>query len=372
MSPLANLEREVKLDVGLRFCLPDLNQVLAGVVATALPDAKLQATYIDTADLRLMRWGVTLRYRRDVVVGGTGESGWTLKLPGDADGVSLVRNELSWPGKLGPVPPEVASMVSAHARTAPLGQVAKLNTERRRVELRDQDGRKLAEVDDDIVSVMDGRRLAARFRQVEFEVTDVASEVLIVEVLNRLVLAGAVAGDDRPKVVRALGARASLGPDVVVPELTAKATVATVVAAAIAAGLTRMIRHDPGVRLGDDPEHVHQARVGTRRLRSDLRTFRQLLDPEWAEPIRAELGWLGAALGEVRDADVLTGRLRAQIQDLADIDARPAAGLLRRLALERDRARMRMLDALNSQRYLTLLDDLARGAADPPLAQPAP
>ena len=71
---------------------------------TALPDAKLQATYIDTNDLRLMRWGVTLRYRRDMVGGGTGESGWTLKLPSDADGVAVVRTELSWPGKLGPVP----------------------------------------------------------------------------------------------------------------------------------------------------------------------------------------------------------------------------------------------------------------------------
>ena len=263
-------------------------------------------------------------------------------------------------------------MVRAQARTAPLGQVARLLTQRRRVELRDETGRKLAELDDDVVSVMDGRRLAARFRQVEFEVDAAASEVLIVEVLNRLTLAGAVAGDDRPKVVRALGPRASLGPDVVVPELGPKATVSAVVSAAIATGLTRIVRHDPGVRLGDDPEHVHQARVGTRRLRSDLRTFRQLLDPDWAGPIRDELGWLGAALGEVRDADVLTGRLRSQLRALPDVDARPSAALLRRLAIQRDAARGRMLEALNSQRYVTLLEGLARAAADPPLAHPAP
>src|ERR1700738_3338272 len=103
--------------------------------------------------------------------GGAGtESGWTVKLPMDADGVALVRNELSWPGPFGPVPPEVATMVRAQARTARLVPVAKLVTERRRIDLRDSGGRKLGEIDDDVVSVMDGRRLAARFRQVELEV----------------------------------------------------------------------------------------------------------------------------------------------------------------------------------------------------------
>ena len=43
----------------------------------AMPDQQLRATYYDTADLRMARNGVTLRYR-------TGEAEtprWTLKLP---------------------------------------------------------------------------------------------------------------------------------------------------------------------------------------------------------------------------------------------------------------------------------------------------
>jgi CHAD domain-containing protein len=368
-APETNLEREVKLDAGLRFELPELNGLVAGVVATRLPDARLQAIYVDTEDLRLMRWGVTLRHRRDTVGGAGAESGWTLKLPVEADGVALVRTELSWPGTFGPVPAEVASLVRAQARTARLVPVAKLLTERHRVELRDGDGRKLGEVDDDVVSVMDGRRLAARFRQVELEVTDAAPPELLDEVLQALTVAGAIAGDDRPKVVRAIGPRASLGPDVVVPALDSQSTVATVVSAAIASGVTRIIRHDPGVRLGDDPEHVHQARVGTRRLRSDLRTFWRLLDPEWAGPVRTELGWLAALLGGVRDADVLTGRLRSQIRSLGGVDAKAAAALLRRLAIEREEARVCLLEALDSARYLALLENLAVAAARPPLAR---
>jgi CHAD domain-containing protein len=371
-GPDSTIEREVKLDAGLRFELPELTGILPGVVATRLPNAKLQAIYVDTVDLRLMRWGVTLRHRRDVVGGAGAESGWTVKLPMDADGVALVRNELSWPGAFGPVPAEVAAMVRAQARTARLVPVAKLLTERHRVDLRDSAGRKLGEIDDDVVSVMDGRRLAARFRQVELEVTDAAPDDLLEEVLQALTVAGAVAGDDRPKVVRAIGPRASLGPDVVVPTLDANSTVATVVAAAIAAGVTRIVRHDPGVRLGDDPEHVHQARVGTRRLRSDLRTFWRLLDANWARPIRDELGWLAAVLGEVRDADVLTGRLRRQIRTLGGVDAKASAALLRRLATQREEARVRLLEALNSDRYLVLLEALSEAAAHPPLAPPEP
>ena len=366
-APLTNLEREVKLDVGLRFELPELGGILPGIVATRLPNAKLQAIYVDTADLRLMRWGVTLRHRRDVVGGAGAESGWTVKLPGDADGVALVRTELSWPGPFGPVPPEVASLVRGEARTARLEPVAKLITERHRVELRDREGRKLGEVDDDVVSVMDGRRLAARFRQVELEVSEAAPDELLDEVMRALTTAGAVAGDDRPKVIRAIGPRASLGPDVVIPPLGADATVADVVSAAIGAGVTRMILHDPGVRLGDDPEHVHQARVGTRRLRSDLRTFWRLLDPGWAGPVRAELGWLAAALGDVRDTDVLTGRLRGQIRSLPSVDAKAAAGLLRRLASQREEARVRLLAVLESDRYVALLENLVAAAAHPPL-----
>jgi CHAD domain-containing protein len=145
-----------------------------------------------------------------------------------------------------------------------------------------------------------------------------------------------------------------------------------VVAASIASGLSRMIRHDPGVRLGDDPEHVHQARVGTRRLRSDLRTFRSVLDGNWLVSIRDELGWLADALGEVRDADVLTERLRAKIAGLPDGDVRPAAALMRRLANQRNEARARLLEVMDGERYINLLDRLAQAAAGPPLAAAAP
>ena len=86
--------------------------------------------------------------------------------------------------------------------------------------------------------------------------------------------------------------------------------------------MIRLLRHDPGVRLGIDIEDVHQARVATRRLRSDLRTFQPLLDEAWADALRDELRWLGAELGRVRDAEVLRDRLRAAATTLPAPDRR--------------------------------------------------
>ena len=53
-------------------------------------------------------------------------------------------------------------------------------------------------------------------------------------------------------------------------------------------------------------------RVAIRRMRAALKAARSLLDRTWADELRAELGWLGRALGPVRDADVLIERIRNQ------------------------------------------------------------
>jgi len=64
---------------------------------------------------------------------------------------------------------------------------------------------------------------------------------------------------------------------------------------------------------------------------------------------------------------VLTERMQARIDSLPASDARAGAALLRRLATQRDQARARLLEVLNSDRYVALLDSLAEAAADPPL-----
>src|SRR6202040_4295504 len=134
--------------------------------------------------------------------------------------------------------------------------------------------------------------------------------------------------DPTPKVVRALGPRALAPADVVPAKVGARSTAGDVVQAAVAASVARLLSHDPGVRIGEDPEDVHQARVATRRLRSDLRTIRPLLDPEWAAALREELGWIAGVLGAVRDTDVLLEHLQADVRRLDVSDAAAGAAVL--------------------------------------------
>lgn len=364
-------ESEVKLDAGVGFVLPDMDEVLEGIVGVRQPEQRLTACYVDTPDLRLLRAGVTLRHRHERDAVGDELQEWTLKLPMAPSGPMVVRRELRWPGRPDAVPAEVDALVRAWRRSEPLGTVARLVTVRQRTALRRMAGDVVAEIDDDVVSVMEGPRLAARFRQIEVELRPGAPKRLVAAVVSRLEAAGARAGDDRAKVVRAIGPRAVAAPDVMPVDLSGRATVADVVSSTIADCYLQLVRHDVGVRLDEDPEDVHQARVATRRLRSDLRFLRRLLDREWVQATRADLGWLAGALGAVRDADVLTARLRLAAAGLPAQDAPAADELLGRLAAEREEARAELLAALESDRYAALLDALALAVAAPPLAVPA-
>lgn len=354
----ANLEREVKLSAGPGFRLPSLNG--AGLHAGPVEERSLDTAYWDSDDHRLLRWGCTLRYRM-------GEA-WTVKLPEQAATGVLARTEHGFAGPAARPPAEALDLVQAFLRGAPVKQVARMRTQRRAVGLLGEGQRRLGEIDDDEVTAYVGRRVVARFREIEVELAGDAPGELLDAVVERLRAEGAGPPDPTPKLARALGEPARMTPEVVVPELPQPVVAGDVVRRAIAGSVLRLLSHDPGVRLGDDPEDVHQARVATRRLRSDLRTFGPLLDPAWADALREELRWLAGELGAVRDAEVLLERIRAGVAGLPGAD-RPAG---RRLAavFEADvaSARTRLMGALRDPRYVALIERLVDAARRPRLS----
>jgi CHAD domain-containing protein len=350
------LEREIKLQAPAGFRLSDLGA--EWLLLREREPEQLVTTYLDTADLRIARWGCSLRHRRG--------QGWTVKLPPADEGPLFVRAEHAFPGEdAGRPPSDAADLLRAYVRDAELRPVARLRTIRRGVEVSDELGRPLAVITDDEVSVMDGRRVASRFRELEVELDPSAPAEVAEDLLGRLREAGAGEIENVPKLVRALGSRALDPPEVVVPEVGERSNVTDVVRRAIAASVVRLIRSDAGVRLGEDPEEVHRARVSTRRLRSDLRTFRDLLEPSWAIALREELRRLGAELGAVRDAEVLRDRLRGRGPRLAEGDRPAVERLVSALDRRREGARERLLLAMREPRYPALLDALVEGARTP-------
>ena len=131
----------------------------------------------------------------------------------------------------------------------------------------------------------------------------------------------------------------------------------------IARSTIRLAGQEPIIRLGEDG--IHDARVATRRLRSDLRTFRPLLDVAWCESLREELRWFGEILGRVRDAEVLRDRLSARIAAIPDSGIAAGKVLIDELEITRLDARRRLLADLASPRYSELVEQLAVGAGLP-------
>lgn len=93
--------------------------------------------------------------------------------------------------------------------------------------------------------------------------------------------------------------------------------------------VTRLLVHDPGTRLGT---------------------------PEWVANVRSELAWLGNMLGPVRDLDVLLGHLGKECASLHFPERRAIERLLQALKRERAAARIILLQALESDRYLALIN----------------
>lgn len=353
-------EREIKLVAeDPRFTLPHLNGRDGMRTAPAATD-ELVADYYDTTDLRLTRAGVSLRYRAP--------EGWTVKLPEDGDGTILTRSELRLGGEPGEPPADALDLVRAWTRDKPVVAVTRLCTRRTRIDVLDDAGRKLAEIVDDDVRAFDGSTPARRFREVEVELAPDAPARVAKRLVRRLREAGAGRPEPVPKVARALGGAARRRSDVAEPRPpTKKARADKVIRAAIGTSVARLVRYDARIRLGEDAEDVHQARVATRRLRSDLHTFSPLMERAWTEPARSELEWLGDLLGSVRDVDVLRELLESRAALLPEEDQPVALRLLARLEHSREHARVELSSGMRTKRYVRLLDRLVDTAGKRPI-----
>jgi CHAD domain-containing protein len=345
----AMLEKEVKFDAPIALALPDLRYLVGRTVR--LPEQQLITRYFDTTDRRLWQQGMTLRHRR---TGVQGDGIWTLKLPHASDGQALERTEVTWPGSSNEIPTDVNRLLCGVIRREQLGHLTTLATIRQRLVLSDDQDNEVAELDDDVVTVVGGPRDGARFRQVELEFRGNAWNGK--RVLRQLQKAGARL-EKNTKLAKAIDLPERSSPE---PAVDERSSLADIVRASLISCLVRLVTHDWQLRLTlpEPTQHdVHQARVATRRLRSDLKTFGTPLDPVWLKHVRSDLKWLGGVLGELRDLDVLFGGL-----------SEPPLAVQQRLAVQRVEAGQRLAEALASGRYVDLVDRLHAASVHLPLA----
>ncbi|MGB8861842.1 MAG: CYTH and CHAD domain-containing protein, partial [Ilumatobacteraceae bacterium] len=368
IEPRVHREIERKLEVPARFRVPALRGAAGITEVIPLPTLRLIAVYYDTDDLRLARHHVTLRRRT-----GGGDDGWHLKLPHTDN---ATRDEVQLPlHTTGNPPPQLATMVLGITRGAALRPVATLRTERRPQLLQGEDGQPLAELTDDRVTVVIDGQVSGRFREMEVEAATGRTAADLDPVVHAVVAAGATESGFASKAARALGPRAAEPPDIAAtPPVRRRDPAGAAVKALIAQNAAAFVHQDLRVRR-NLPDAIHQMRVAARRLRSVLKVFSPLLEPEWSTALRDELAWIAGQLGGARDREVLEGRLLAGLEQLAAggvRDTPKAATVVRReLELDQDEATKQVIEAMGSLRYLALLDALVDAARSPRLTAAA-
>ncbi len=333
------------------------------------PTSTIIDTYLDTDDWRLYRAGYSLRIRR---IGSRLEA--TLKSLHEGENGLRRRTEFSetlagdGAAALLIAPGPVGSRSRLAVGPRPLVPLFDVRTQRHEYHLT-LDGVPAGEVTVDRTTIPLGDRAeSTRLRRVEVEVPERLVPALAPFVAS-MRLGAALHPATLSKFQAGLLARGlepvvapDLGPVAIDPSLT----VGEVAFAVLRRHLAAVLAHEPGTRIGDDAEELHDMRVATRRLRAALDMFAEVLPARFAR-FREELGWLGDALGSVRDLDVQLAQQDAWVAESSKEDAVALAPLRDVLEEQRVVARERMLVVLNSARYERLIAGFAEALRRGPL-----
>jgi triphosphatase len=360
---------------------------------------ELTDTYLDTEDWRLYRAGYALRVRRK---GSNKTSELTMKslAPfGDCSGGEVRRREISERVRngegggpdlseaRGPVGGMLRALTGSH-EVRPLFEIRtrrrtfslRLETQEDSVEGRNVrdgsseeivqdasgnvrrggDGPRIAEIAlDDTEIRFDNDEEPARLSRVEVEVEEeYPAEVSgFVEEMRRSLEIEPTTTSKYEAGLYTAGLSPNEDPDFGPEDIDTSLSVGEVAFAILRKQFAAMRAHEPGTRLGEDPEELHDMRVATRRMRAALKLFSGAL-PEQAGFYRNELKWVAVALGEVRDLDVQIEHLE-ELTSEAEEDRGAFSEVVKALEERRAEARERMLEALDSDRYDSLVSSFA-------------
>jgi triphosphatase len=301
-------------EIELKFLVPaSARKELAAEMArgsASLERSSLAAMYLDTADRRLARAGLAWRLRRE-------GRRWIQALKaGGTQALERFEHEAIRPDATpdaaehrGTPPGDRLMTLLRRAAAEGLAPEVRYRTEVRRTSRRVRT--KGAVVD---IAFDEGRLLAgasvARIREIEFELVS-GSTVAMLALVERWRKRFGLLLDPRSKAER--GDRLAEGcphpplRKALPPGYAAASTAEQAFAAVMEECLAQILRNAIGLAEGDPArqvEHVHQLRVGIRRLRSALRLFDGWVPPAPAERV-AELRMLFETLGRARDRSVL-------------------------------------------------------------------
>ncbi|MGZ3376354.1 MAG: CYTH and CHAD domain-containing protein [Phenylobacterium sp.] len=338
-------DREIELKFA---CGPeDLAAVLAAAPSGDDETRELISVYFDTPDLVLQKAGASLRVREH-----KGRRTQTLKR-----GQGLVREEHESPIEGLAPDPALEPLPSLLPQGASLRPAFNVRVSRRQRTFRYKGAVIEMALDQGEVS---GGEQKSPICEVELELKSGAPAVLFA--LARKLSAAAplyLAFDSKAARGQALvagGEPAALKSSRV--ELADEATVGEAFQAISRKALAQIAANATVLRVAPGPEAVHQLRIGARRLRSALSSFKLVLEGEGLETVKADLKWLAGACNRARNLDVFAAETLAS----AELGQTQPPGLERlRVAIDtaREAAWAHASEACASERFRALMIDAA-------------
>ena len=337
-----------------------------GLILEPCSTQQIFDTYLDTDDWRIHRAGFALRVRS-----GSGTTEATLKSLHSASSEVADRRELTETlnssdneairEAIGPVGTRVCAVSGARS----LLPLFELRTSRQRFAVRKSDeARQLGEIalDETVISRPHGEPRASMLR-VEVEALTESHEPLrsLVKTLRSNCALEAATDTKYSLGLKSVGL-APPAQESAATAVDASMTIVEVAMVNLRRYMAAWLLHEPGARLGDDPEELHDLRVAGRRLDAILRQFQSFLPREYSR-IRATLKTVLSALGRARDLDVALSELQDFSRKLSKADRVGIEPLKEHLLSDRGRARAQMLSVLDSiwvqknfQKLKSLLD----------------
>jgi CHAD domain-containing protein len=330
----------------------DDHGTIEGLVLEPRPTLKIFDTYFDTDDWRIHRAGFALRIRSE-----DGKSEATLKSLRSNSAEMADRRELSETlestesesiaRSAGPVGTRVHAVSGAH----PLQPLFEVHTSRQLYAVHAADDEKpLGEIalDETVISRPHGQPQTS-LQRVEVEALTDAHESLqaLVKALRSGCSLESASDTKFSRGLKSVGLTPAPPAELAPTAVNASMRIDEVALANLRRYLSAWDLHEPGARLGDDPEELHDLRVAGRRLDAILRQFGTYL-PTSLVRIRSTLKKVLRALGGARDLDVALLELDAFSRELPEANPASLEPLKQHLRSERARARTKMLSLLDS------------------------
>ena len=330
----------------------------SGLVVAPETTLEITDTYYDTADWRFYRAGYALRVRST-----NGEVEATMKSLTPAEGSLRRRREISEPleddkpATLKQAEGPVGGRSSALVGGREIRPLFRLETSRKSFGLLLEDSTdrnvRIGEISLDASQIPLGQDPTSMTRiEIEAEIGKAPTPDLqgfVEEMQSALELAPASTSKFETGLY-ASGLNPEGDADLGPTRVDASMSLGEVAFAVLRAQFARMRAYEPGTRLGDGPEELHDMRVPTRRMRAAIKVFRGAL-PERAGWFEEELRWVARALGDVRDLDVQIERFQAWKRVADEEDSRFLEKILTITRKRRAEARKNMLEVLDSERY---------------------